>query len=76
MRNWSVSAFFPEVKPAHIAQLSTTVAATSIRVAAHRGLARILDLEAMKGKHVSIVKLTIIAVGKDKSREVPEGSDR
>jgi len=65
MRLWSISAFFPEVKPAHLAQQSCVVPASGIEVAARRGLECLLDLEGIKGKHINIVKLSIVAAGKD-----------
>jgi hypothetical protein len=66
MRTWSVSAFLPDVRPAHQAQQSCIVEACDMPAAARRGLAEILALEAIKGKRVSVVKLTIVAADKGK----------
>ena len=66
MRAWSVSAFFPEVKPAHEAMQSCTVNAGKIHVAMHRGLRQILGRDAIKRKHISIMKLSIVEAGKQK----------
>lgn len=66
MRTWSVSAFFPEVRPAHQAQQSCFVDACDIPAAARRALDQILGLEAVRGRHISVVKVTIVAASKDK----------
>ena len=66
MRTWSVSAFFPEVRPAHEAQQSCSVAACDMPAAAQRALDELLRRECIKGKHISVVKLTIVAAGKEK----------
>lgn len=65
MRDWSISAFFPQVKPAHLAQRSCTVHACKMTTAALRGLEKLLSSEELHGKHISIVKLSIVAAGKD-----------
>lgn len=64
MKIWNVSAFFPEVKPAHQAQQSATVEASDIPCAARRGLEEVLALPAISGKHISMVKLTIVVASK------------
>ena len=67
MRDWSVSAHFPEVRPAHLAAYqSCVVKASDIKVAAGRGLAEILSRQEMKGKHISVVKLSIVVASKEK----------
>lgn len=66
MRTWSVSAFFPEVRPAHEAQQSCSVEACDIPEAARRALDELLGREYIKGKHISVVRLAIVAAGKDK----------
>lgn len=66
MRAWSISAFFPEVKPAHEAMQSCTVQANRISTAAQRGLDEVLSRDAIKHRHITIVKLSIISAGKEK----------
>ncbi len=66
MRIWSVSAFFPEVKPAHEATQSCTVTASSMAIAANFGLKEFFEREAIKHKHITIVKLSIVAAGEEK----------
>jgi hypothetical protein len=65
VRNWNVSAFFPEVKPAHEAQQSCTVSACRLTTAAQRGLEDLLSRAALKGKHISTARVTIVAAGKE-----------
>lgn len=64
MRSWNLSAFFPEVKPAHTAQRGEVVEASSLPCAARRGIEVMLASEALKGKRITIAKVTIVAVGK------------
>jgi hypothetical protein len=68
VRAWSVSAFFPEVKPAHQAQQSCTVEASSLARASRIGIEQILKLDALKGRRISVARLTIVAAGKEKSQ--------
>jgi len=68
VRTWGITAFFPEVKPAHVATQSCCIEACSIATAAHRGLEAIYDREPIRRKHISIVKLTIVAAGRDKTK--------
>jgi hypothetical protein len=69
VRTWSISAFFPEVMPAHLAHQSCTVVASDVSVAANRGLKRLIGFEPLKGKHISTVRMTIIAASKEKRHE-------
>lgn len=66
MRRWNISAFFPEVKPAHMAHQACTVEASSIVSASRRGMAELLNVEGVKGKRIGIAKITIVACGKEK----------
>ena len=66
MRQWNVSAFFPELRPAHMAYQHCVVVAGTIAVAARRGLIELLNIDGVKGKHIAIAKLTIVAFGKEK----------
>lgn len=59
MKSFSVSAFFPEVKPAHVAWQSITIEGGTIVEAALRGLSRLRERPGIKGKHVTEVRLTI-----------------
>lgn len=67
MRDWSISAFFPEVKPAHQAQQSSIVKAETWAEAVVAGVKAVCGAEALKGKHISIVKLSVVAAGKEKT---------
>lgn len=66
MRTWNITAFFPEVKPAHLAHQSCTVPASEIATAARRGLKRLVEFEPLKGKHISIARLTVVAASKER----------
>jgi hypothetical protein len=68
MKEYYVSAFFPEVRPAHEAEQSTTVRATKASVAAYRGLAVLEQRTGIKGKRISTVRLVVRIV-----RVVPAG---
>lgn len=59
MKNWYVTAFFPELRPAHLAEQSCTVRASSLGTAARVGLDVIRDRDDMKGKRITTAKLTI-----------------
>jgi hypothetical protein len=64
-----VSAFFPEVKPAHLANQGVKVEACRMTTAAYRGLEELLARDGVKGKHVTIAKLTIVAFGREKEKK-------
>lgn len=76
MRPWSVSAFFPEVKPAHEATQSCTVEAASMGIAARLALSEISQREAIKGRHLTVAKLSIVLAGKEKSSLSRKGGPR
>lgn len=59
MRSFSVSAFFPEVKPAHAAFQSCVAKAAEMDTAAARGLGELRARPALKGKRIREVRLTI-----------------
>jgi len=59
MRTWAVSAFFPEVKPAHMAEQSIVVKASDIGTAARRAIDGIRERGGIKGKRIATVKLTV-----------------
>jgi len=59
MRSFSISAYFPEVKPAHAAFQSCISKASEMDVAASRGLAELRARPNVKGKRISEVRLTI-----------------
>lgn len=63
MKSYSVTAFFPEVKPAHRAEQHCVVQANNMALAAKRGLQQ-LRKEAAAGKRVTTVRLTIRLIGK------------
>ena len=52
-----MSAFFQ-------AQQSATVEASDLPCAARRGLEQILGLPVIAGKHISVVKMTVVAASK------------
>lgn len=72
MKTWRVDAFFPEVKPAHVSQQGCTVPASNAPVAANRGLAELLTRDGIKGKHIGVVKLTLVEIKGGKSVAIPE----
>lgn len=68
MRTWGVCARFPEVKPAHKSEQSCNVDAPDVATAAQRALETIYDREEIRGKHITIVNLTIVAAGREKTK--------
>lgn len=58
MKSFIVTAYFPEVKPAHAAWQTITVTAFDFTVAATRGLQKIRLLPGLTGKHIREVRLT------------------
>lgn len=63
MKDWSVTAFFPEVRPAHLAEQSCVVRASSLGTAARVGLDVIRDRTEMKGKKITTARITVRLVG-------------
>lgn len=59
MRSFSISAYFPEVKPAHAAFQSCVSKGSDVDVAVSRGLAELRARPNVKGKHISEIRLTI-----------------
>jgi hypothetical protein len=59
MKVFTVTAFFPEVKPAHSAWQTVTVPAGDLAVAATRALHAIRRRPGVAGKRISVVQLTI-----------------
>lgn len=59
MKSFSISAFFPEVKPAHAAFQSCRFDASNMGQAIHRALLDIRARPALKGKHITEVRLTV-----------------
>lgn len=59
MNDWSVSAYFPEIRPAHLAEQSIVVRASSLATAARLGLDEIRARDAMRGKKITVAKITI-----------------
>jgi hypothetical protein len=59
MKRFSVSAFFPEVKPAHEAFQSCSFDASNMGHAVHRALLDIRARPALKGKRITEVRLTV-----------------
>jgi hypothetical protein len=59
MKTFSVSVFFPEVKPAHAAWQSASSAATEIGVAVSRALSEIRERPGIKGKRIKEAQITV-----------------
>jgi hypothetical protein len=59
MRSFSISAFFPEVKPAHAAFQSCVSKASEMDIAVSRGLSELRARPGVNGKRISEVRLTI-----------------
>jgi len=59
MKSFIVTAFFPEVKPAHAAWQTVVATASDITVATARGMREIRSRPGVAGKRVSEVRLTI-----------------
>jgi hypothetical protein len=63
MKRFSISAFFPEVKPAHAAEQLCSFDASNMGQAAHRAMLEFRKRPALKRKRITEVRLTI--------REIP-----
>jgi hypothetical protein len=59
MKSFAVSAFFPEVKPAHAAWQTCTMQGSDLGVAAVRALHEIRTRPGIAGKHITEVRLTV-----------------
>jgi hypothetical protein len=59
MKSFTIVAFFAEVKPAHEAYQTATVAAGDFTVAATRALHEIRSRPGIAGKRIREVRLTI-----------------
>jgi hypothetical protein len=59
VKSFSVTAFFPEVKPAHVAFQSATAEASEMNTAVSRALAEIRERAEIKGKRITEVRLTV-----------------
>lgn len=59
MKSFIVTAFFPEVKPAHCAWQTITVPASDLGVAARLAIHQVRSRPGVAGKHISEVRLTI-----------------
>lgn len=59
MKSFTVTAFFPEVKPAHRVWQTVAVSAGDFAAAAVRALHEIRSRSGVAGKRVSEVRLTI-----------------
>lgn len=64
MKHWNVSAFFPEVKPAHQAFQSCTAYGGRASIAVSRALDEMFSLPGIKGRHITEVRLTVKEIGK------------
>lgn len=59
MKSFTVTAFFPDVRPAHAAFQSCEAKADSMATAAARGLTEIRKRPAIKGRRIRQVQLII-----------------
>lgn len=59
MKSFVVTAFFPQIRPAHSAWQAVELPAGDIGTAAARALRTIRTREGVKGKRLSEVRLTI-----------------
>lgn len=59
MKRFSITAFFPELKPAHAAFQDCNFDASNMGQAAHRALLDIRARPALKGKRITEVRLTV-----------------
>lgn len=62
MRHFTVSAFFPNLRPAHLAYQRQSVDAESLEKAIVLALTQIRALPALHGKHMTEVTLTAVEV--------------
>ena len=62
MKEYSVSAFFTEVKPAHAAIQVVRVRAASLPTALFCALTEITAREAIKGKQITEVRLDVAVI--------------
>ena len=66
MRSFSIDAFYPEVKPAHLAFQSCVAKADDMRTAVARGIGVLRSRPGVKGKRIREVRLTVKEVVPDK----------
>jgi|GEM_PF-2539881 len=59
MKAFAVTAFFPEVKPAHAAFQSCVSTAAQMSTAISRGLYEMRERPGLKGKRIHEVRLTV-----------------
>ena len=59
MKSFSISAFFPEVKPAHAAFQHCVAKASEMDIAAARGLRELRERPGIKGKRITEVNLKV-----------------
>lgn len=69
MKSFVVEAYFPEVKPAHCAFQSVVVRVSGMNVAARVAIEEIRRRPEMRGKRITVAKLTISEVRGIASRE-------
>jgi len=59
LRSFTITAFFPEVRPAHEAWQSCEARGSEMHIAAQRGLAELRARPKLRGKRIREVRLTI-----------------
>lgn len=64
MKDYSIEAYFPQVKPAHAADQSCTIRATGIGVALARAWRELKKRPELKGKRIKTVKFTLTEIGR------------
>jgi hypothetical protein len=66
VKDWTVSAFFPELRPAHLAEQEVKVRASSIGTAARVGIDVMRESDAMKGKKITTARITVRLINANK----------
>ena len=59
MKSFTITAFFPEVKPAHLAFQSIVAKGSTVELAVKRGLHEIRGRDGIRGKKVHEIRLTV-----------------
>ena len=67
MRQWRIQAFFPELKPAHLAHQEIVVERTTLRGALGLAMDEIKRRAGIKGKRITVAKFIVIELGGKKA---------
>ena len=69
LKDWSVTAYFPEVRPAHLADQRVTVRASSLGTAARAGIDVIRERQELRGKKITTARITVRMIESSKAGE-------